>query len=252
MKHKFLMLGLFLFLTASWAVADCFFPATFDPLTFTVHISCVDIGEEVCYTATLDVEETGPDLSIVLVSVNATDIPIEQLEYLESLPFYDPDNETLLIPALVLGDTSYRILLKLVWMGDQIGFDLLSIIPVPSSPPVCLPDDSPSSDNPGDTGAENVFSQRVKDTSDQLITCYEFKGSSEFISYVSSNLLPVYGENVHVETAYAPCPAGYELGCYMIDTDGNWYAQYKYTHPLADYLYPLVCPEESGYHYIFP
>ncbi len=251
MKKVFLGI-IFLFL---WSVSlvkaeDCFFPATFDPLTFTVHLSCVDIGEEVCYTAVLDVEEQGPELNIVLVSVNATDIPLDQLKYLESLPFYNPDNETLIIPALVLGETSYKISLKLVWTGDLISFDLLNIIPVPNISPVCFPDDS-SSGNQG-PGSENVFSQRVKDSADQLITCYEYKGSSDFISYVSSNLLPVYGENVHVDTAFESCPAGYELGCYMIDEDGNWYAQYKYSHPLSDYLYPLVCPEENGYHYIFP
>ncbi len=253
MKRLFYLL--FLMWSVFWGLAgkgrgeNCFIPADFDLLTYKLHLSCVDLGIDTCFSAVLELQPGPQRLFFTLVSVNATDIPLDQIDNSTLLPFYDPDNETLTIPFVMVDDAPYKVGLKLVWVGDQIGFDLINFLPLMlPTLPVCWSD--PENGNSSEP-YELVFSQRLL-YDNQLVECFEYKGPWEFISFVSSFPPPAPEGLVEVVHAYQPCPANFQLGCYRYDEDHNWYAMYKYSHPLADYLFPRFCPEEEGYEYIFP
>ncbi len=230
---------------------NCFYPATFDPVLLQVHLNCIDLGVDTCYTAVLEVKPQPDKLYIGLVMVKKSDIPIENIPDLELIPYYDPDNETLVIPVLMVSETPYKISLKLIWT-NPISFDLVNVIQVPSvGLPICI--DDGNEDNQGGQGNFSVISHRLR-YNNEMVLCREYKGSPEFISLAAQTApdFPATGPGFTSETVYEPCPSGYIMGCYMIDEDNNWYATYKYSHPLADYLVPLDCPEDQGYHYIFP
>ncbi len=247
----------FLALTVQVKAENCFYPAEFVPVANVLRLPCV-VVQDTCYSAVLEyVPKPGP-VFLKIVSVNATDLSPEEIEDQGLLPFYDPDNETLKIPVLLVGQDYFEASLHLYYWGDQLGFYLtyFTSLPFPGSP-ICLPD---SNETPGDGQGEDggpveelVFSWQLRDsTDDRPIVCYEYKGSPLLIQTVSTvpPFMAVPGS--YMVNDYVPCPRGYFLGCYRYDADGNWYAQYRYDHPLTDYIASIVCPEDQGYHLLIP
>lgn len=247
--------ALLLLAWGSWA-QNCISPPGFDVATYTLKLPCVAVAGPNCFAAELQYVTYEGKPYFLLLSVNATDIPIDSLSHSDLLPFYDADNETLKIPAIVVGPNTYEAALHLVYIGDNIVFELQQVLPVPiPGPTFCMPeiddnDDSSSSQNE----PEYVFSwQSYSETNNKPIICYEYRGSAQFISMVSAVPQLIEVDGIRVIGVHEPCPRDVPFtGCYRYDEDGNWYAQYKYDNPIADMIAPLFCPTENGYQPIIP
>jgi len=249
-----LSLGFCIFSASSLkAQQQCFYPASFFPMLNILKLPCVYVSPDACYFAYLGLElEENDRVGLVLISLNATDISPEQFSDKSLLPYYDADNGTVVIPALVYLGKTYKVVLKPRWFNLNLYFDVVNVLPVPDAPqPVCIPSVSNSDLNAN--FYPNVYSYKLLEKG-ELKLCYEFEGSPQFIS-VAASAPPVMltGDDIVTTGQYAPCPPGYLLGCYMIDEDGNWYAMYKYKEidsPLGYMV--LFCPKEKGYHMIIP
>ncbi len=227
---------------------QCFYPASFFPILNVVKLPCVYIDPELCYFAYLGVElKENHRLSIFLISVNATDISPQQFSHKDYLPYYDPDNDTVVIPVLVYLGKSYKVVLKPKWINSNLYFDLVDIFILPDVPkPICIP----SIENT-DINAEfypTVYSYKLLEK-EELKLCYEFEGSPEFISIVAKRPpVMLVGSNIKITGQYAPCPSNYIIGCYKFDEDRNWYAMYKYKEIDSPFGFMvLFCPKEDGY-----
>ena len=246
--------ALFLSALGSWA-QNCISPPSFDTTTYTLKLPCVAVAGSNCFAVDLQYIHQAGKAYFVVINVNATDIPINDLSSSDLLPFYNTDNETLMIPAIVIGANTYEVKLHLVNIGDGIGFELQQVLLIPSTGPTfCLPEIDDNEETPSpQPEPEYVFSWQSYTADNKPVICYEYRGSAQFISLVSSVPQLIEMNGVKVIGANEPCPRNAPFtGCYRYDEDGNWYAQYKYDNPIADMIAPLFCPMESGYKPIIP
>ncbi len=246
----------FLFLSAlgSWA-QNCISPPSFDTATYTLKLPCVAVAGPHCLAVDLQYIPQAGKAYFVVLNVNATDIPINDLSSSEFLPFYDADNETLKIPAIVIGPNTYEVKLHLVHIGDGIGFELQQVLLIPNTGPAfCLSETSDNEDTSStQTEPEHVFSWQSYTDDNKPVICYEYRGSAQFISVASAVPQLIEMSGIKVIGVNEPCPRNVPFtGCYRYDEDGNWYAQYKYDNPIADMIAPLFCPMENGYKPIIP
>ncbi len=253
-KFFFSLAALFLLASGAWA-QNCMAPATFDVVTNSLKLPCVAVAGPNCFSAELEYVPQPGKIYFALLSVNATDIPLEEVSPPDLIPAYDPDNKTLEIPAVIVGPNTYEAHFQLVPIEEGIAFELVNIFVVPMVGPVfCLPEINDDGPMPPQPEPEQVFSwQSYTRADNQPVLCYEYRGPREFIEVVSAVPPLIETGEIRVEGKHEPCPRDVPFtGCYRYDSDGNWYAQYKYDHPIADMIAPLFCPEENGYKPIIP